>query len=82
MIIISGREKSPKWRMGMTKEIKEKVLEAINRNTLHNVPPNQIIDAANEIEKIIDKEISDVMVKVCEFGEILDAFGLEIVSKN
>ena len=66
----------------MTKEIKAKILEAINRNTLHNVPPHQIIDAANEIEKIIDKEISVVMVNVCEFGEMLDAFGLEIVSKS
>ena len=82
MIKVSRERERSKVCTRMTKESKEKVLEAINRNTLHNVPPNQIIDAANEIEKIIDKEISVVMVNVCEFGEMLDAFWLEIVSKS
>lgn len=65
----------------MTQAVKEKILLSINEKTRHEVPHCLLIDATNDIEKIIDKEISDVMVNVCEFGEMLESFGLEIVSK-
>jgi len=39
-------------------------------------------DVIDNISDYVDSEIARVLVNVCEFGEILSEFDLEIVSKK
>lgn len=66
----------------MTQYVKNLIICAINEATGYEVPECKIIDAGNKIEKIVDEAVSDALGKVNEFGELLDAVGLEIRSKN
>ena len=65
----------------MTQYVKNQIICAINEATGHELPECKIVDAGNRIEKIVDEAVSSALGKVNEFGELLDAVGLEIRSK-
>ncbi len=69
-------------REGMTQYVKNQIVCAINEATGYEVPECKIIDAAHRIEKIVDEAVVDALGKVERFGELLDAVGLKISSKN
>ena len=66
----------------MTQYVKNQIVCAINEATGYEVPECKIIDAGNRIEKIVDEAVADALGKVERFGELLDAVGLKISSKN
>lgn len=46
------------------------------------VPFGEEDSILKQIVKVVDDDMSDVLIRTMEFGEILEAFGLHIVAKE
>lgn len=66
----------------MTALLKMKILEAINEATGCEIPSCKIIDAANRVEELVDEAMAKALADGCNFGDILEAVGLQIVGIN